>query len=102
EGGPSAMDRESAVIFVAAAFRYVQWWTRQHVPTAARAEIRWRLHLGVPSVADGPMRALFLEVGRRALRLAQAPGPVSREGAARISPVETRGVAVLTELSAQM
>lgn len=102
EGGPSAMDRESAVMFVAAAFRYVQRWTRQHVPTAAMAEIRWRLHLGVPSVADGPMRALFLEVGRRALRLAQAPGPVSREGAARISPVETRGVAVLTELSAQM
>src|SRR5690606_1171475 len=40
EGGPSAMDRESAVMFVAAAFRYVQRWTRQHVPTAARAEIR--------------------------------------------------------------
>lgn len=101
-GRASQRDVESAVMFVAAAFRCVQRWTRRHVPTARNAEIRWRLHLGVPSIADGPMHDLFLQVGRRALRLAQAPGPVSRAGVDKVPSAEIKGVAVLAELSAQM
>lgn len=101
-GHVSSEALESAILFVAAAFRHVQWWTRQNVPTAARSEIRWRLHLGVPSIAEDGMRGLFLDLGRRALRLAQSPGPLTRAAAAQVDSRETRGVAVIPELLAQM
>lgn len=100
-GGADRQAIETAVLFVAAAFRYVQWWTRRNVPRAARAEIRWRLHLGVPSIADDAMEQLFRDIGSRAYRLAMQSGALTR---AAIEPAgePVDQVLVLPELSAQM
>jgi len=100
-GGADRQTIETAVLFVAAAFRYVKWWSRRNVPKAARAGIRWRLHLGVPSTADGPMEQLFLDIGSRAYRLAMQSGALSR---AALEPLVEPAdqVLVLPELSAQM
>lgn len=100
-GGADRQAIETAVLFVAAAFRYVQWWTRRNVPRTARAEIRWRLHLGVPSVADDAMEDVFRDIGGRAYRVAMQPGPLARTAIEPLGkPVDQ--VLVLPELSAQM
>lgn len=100
-GGADRQAIETAVLFVAAAFRYVQWWTRRNVPRAAKAEIRWRLHLGVPSIADDAMEALFRNIGSSAYQLAMQPDPLAR-AAIKALGESVDQVLVLPELSAQM
>ena len=75
---------QTAVLFISASMRYVQHWFRHHVPSAMGAEVKWRLHLGLPSRGVDDARAeLFLAFAARSFALATGATALDRERASR-------------------
>jgi hypothetical protein len=90
-------------VFIALAVRHVQKWFRSSVPNAARTGVRWRLHVGLPSIAtDGELATMFRIVASMGLALATQPGPVRRRGVSNLAREPGRGVEVIPELLAQL
>lgn len=102
QGDVDERTKDTAALFLAQAIRHIQRWTRDNVPLARGADIRWRVHLGLPSEqANGSVADGFRRIGSRAFRLASGSGVLRRDRLDR-STAHEPPVSVLPELTALM